>query len=207
MGAYTWTFVKSSAMPKEMINTICDRTIRDISNIWYYKEAKNDYASALEKWLAHHKKRYNYYVNECGVNPNELTPSFLENELAASINKKDAEIADLEKVKAGQMTFTQFVRAHKSCISLCRKYKRHIYVKIPSEIFRLREYSDLTVSTGIKTVDDLIKYLSQPQRQSQILWYDKDTEEECAGLTPKLEAKIREFYSQFGDNNFSVSFG
>lgn len=210
MSAWTWTFVKAKAIPKDIVNKICDEAINSKSNIWFYKKAKENFQKALKEWIDMHDKEYDYFVNECGVSPNKMTHEYLQKELKTSIEDIDRYINDLNLVKDGKLTLDKCLRKHKVYKDgglgnpYCYYIQNTIWVKVP-EIFRLQEYSNMDIKTGLKTIDSLIEYISDPKRKSILTWCKNDSFQE--GFSQELEIKIREYYSQFGNKNFSVHFG
>lgn len=210
MSSWTWTFVKAKAIPKDIVNKICNKAIQQKSNIWFYKKAKEDFKKALNEWIDMHDKNYDYLINECGVSPNKMTHEYLEKELNESIKDISEYINSLNLVKEGKLTLDKCLRKHKIWKEkglgepYCYYIKNTVWVKIP-EIFRLQEYSDMGIETGLKTIDSIIEYLSNPERKSRLTWWDNNNLKE--GFSQELETKLRKYYEQFGDMNFSVHFG
>jgi len=211
MSAWTWTFVKATSIPKDIVNNICDNSIKNETNIWYYKKWQTNPQTALKEWFKMHDEERDYFIEELGVSPDKLTHESLENELKKYIKDIKEYSDDLSLVKEGKLTLDECLRKHKIWEDkglghpLCYNIDDDVWVNLPYEIFRLREYSDMTVSNGLKTIDDLIKYLSEPNRQHNLIWWENNNMKE--GMFPEFEARLKEYYGQFGDGNFSVHFG
>lgn len=206
MSAWTWTFVKADKLPKDITDMIVDKTIKRMEDIWYYKKGFN---KAIKLWLEHHERNRDYYINQCGVPEEQLTKEYLAEELQSKINKISNYINDLKQVKENKLTLGECLKRNKAYGDLqepmCSLIKDTVWVNLPYEIFRLREYTDFFIEDGIKTIDELIKYLSEPHRQDSLIWWENENLK--PGMFPEFETRLREFYGQFGDNNFSVHFG
>lgn len=211
MSAWTWTYVKAKAIPENMVISICDNAIKEISNIWYYRNSKSNFDSVLKEWFKIHDEDYDYFVNECDVPKYKMTHEYLEQDLKNKIKTKDEYIKDLNLVKEGKLTLDECVRKHKIYehhdldYPQCYLINDDVWVKMNSEIFRLREYSDMYIENGLKTVNELIEYLNEPSRQNNLIWWENSNLKE--GMFPEFETRLKEYYGQFGDGNFSVHFG
>ncbi len=211
MSAWTWTYVKAKSIPTDIVNKICDKSINDILNIWYYKKSKINFDETLKEWLENHDESYDYLVNECKISPDKMTHEYLEQDLKNKITRLDNYINDLSLVKEGKLTLDKCLRNHKVWkrgglgYPCCYFINNTVWVNMPYEIFRLREYSNMFIYNGLKTIDDLIKYLSDTNRQHNLIWYENNNKKE--GMFPEFELRLREYYGQFGDGNFSVYFG
>ena len=211
MSAWTWTYVKSEFIPRDIVIKLCEKLIKEEESIWYYKESKKNFNSALKKWFRLHNENYDYYVNELKIPKKQLTHEFLEKQLKNKIEVLYSYIRDLDLVIKGNITLDKCFRNNKvwegrlglepNCILI----GNDLWVHLDREIFRLREYSDMTVESGLKTVNDLISYLSSPERQDNLIWWENNNLR--SGLFPEFENRLREYYGQFGDGNFSVHFG
>ena len=207
MSAWTRTYVKANSLPKELVNKICDDVISEVETYWYYRRGRRDIKDVVNKLLTRYKSAPdNYEIPE-----ENLTFEYIEKDVRQMIAVTKDYINDLKLVKEDKMSFDDCLRKYKvwsdeSLISapLCSFFEDSVWLSLRNyEIFRLKEYSDFDNKNGINTVEDLIKYLKEPTRQSILYSFD----DLAVGLTPKLEKEIREFYSQFGDGNFSVTFG
>ena len=211
MGAYTWTFIKAEKMPKDMINKICDESINHINNIWYIKEANENFNKTLEKWCKNHDRDYDYYVNECNVPKEHMTHEYLKQELINKFTKSKNYINDLYLVKDNKLTLDEVLRKYKVWEQgglgnpYCYYIKNIVYVKAPSEIFRLRKYCDFTVEDGIKTVNELIEYVKNSSINHELIWWENDNYNE--GYSEEFENIVKKYYENLGDNNFLVNFG
>lgn len=206
MSAWTWTYVKADKLPKDITDIIVDKTIKRMEDIWYYKKGFN---KAIKLWLEHHERNRDYYINQCGVPEEQLTKEYLAEELQSKVNEISNYISDLKQVKENKLTLGECLKRNKAYGDLqepmCSLIKDTVWVNLPYEIFRLREYTDFFIEDGIKTIDELIKFLSEPHRQDRLMWWENENLK--PGMFPEFETRLREFYGQFGDNNFSVHFG
>lgn len=211
MSAWTWTFVKAGNIPKDVVDKICDRALRNLSNIWYLDEGTS-FEKKLLNWFKMHDEEYDYYVNECGVDPSDMMHEKLEERLNDKILEGRHKIFDLNLVKKGDMDLESYLCHYKVYEDgglgepYCVLVGEDIWVKVP-EIFRLQNYSDLTVESGIKTVDGLLEYLSEQPKDILYNYKEKTGSNYGNGLTDSLRESIIEYYSRFGDGNFSVHFG
>ncbi len=80
MSAWTWTYVKADKIPSDIVVKICNDTIQDISSVWYLNKNKA-FEEILQRWFKIHDESYDYYVNECGLQPFELEHDVLEKRL------------------------------------------------------------------------------------------------------------------------------
>lgn len=206
MSAWTWTYVKADKLPKDITDIIVDKTIKRMEDIWYYKKGFN---KAIKQWLEHHEKNRDFYINQCGVPEEQLTKEYLAEELQSKINKISNYINDLNRVKENKLALGECLKRNKAYGDLqepmCSLIKDTVWVNLPYEIFRLREYTDFFIEDGIKTIDELIRFLNEPHRQDSLIWWENENLK--PGMFPEFETRLREFYGQFGDNNFSVHFG
>ncbi len=208
MSAWTRTYVKANSLPKELVNKICDDVISEVEKYWYYRRGRRDIKDVVNKLLTRYKSASdNYEIPE-----EKLTFEYIEKDVRQMIAVTKDYINDLKLVKEDKMSFDDCLRKYKvwaddSLINtpICSFFEDDsVWLSLRNyEIFRLREYSDFDIKNGINTVDGLIKYLKKPTIQSILYSFD----DLAVGLTPKLEKEIREFYGQFGDRNFSVTFG
>ena len=211
MSAWTWTFVKSKCIPQDIVVKICDKALRDLSNLWYIS-ANTTLDEKLDRWYKMHDENYDYYVNECGVDPSEMTHDKLKKSLYRIIKKANDKVTDLKLVKNGSMELDAYLRKHKVYKDgglgepYCKLIKNDVWVNVP-EIFRLRVYSDMNIENGIKTIDRLLEYLSEKPKELLYDFQEKNSYENGIGLTDALRNRITEYYTQFGDGNFSVHFG
>lgn len=210
MSAWTWTYVKAKFIPEDIVIKVCDKSIKYLKGIWFMDGSRSS-GDILEEWLKMHEEDYDYFTKTCKIDPLKLTKEYLTEDLKRKQTKITQELQDLEEVKKGNLSLDWFARKYKSWkdSSLnCEYIKNTIWVEVP-EIFRYRHYSDMYIEDGLKTIDDLLGYLRKESDPERIYDYQEDPEssDRNNGLTPKLEQRIREHYSRFGDNNFSVHFG
>jgi len=209
MSAWTWTVVKAKHIPNDILIKLCDYIIENRTSVWYYKEGIVDFDDTLSKWLKMHQDDYDYFVKDCGVPPEHMTKEYLTDELIKRIDDIKLYVDDIKLVKEGKLTLDECFRKYKAWKKLgtpsCYYIKNTVWVGLPYEIFRLREYSDMGVEDGLQTVDDLIDYLKNENKQSQLRWFENGNTRE--GMFPEFEQRLREYYGQFGDHNFSVHFG
>jgi len=211
MSAWTWTYVKSEFIPRDIVIKLCEDLIKEEESIWYYKSSRKNFKSTLKKWFEIYDEDYDYFVDELKIPKEQLTHEFLEQRLRNKIKILENYIQDLNLVKIGNITLDKCLRNNKVwdtglCLDPnCVLIDEDLWVHLNQEIFRLREYSDMTIKTGLKTIKDLISYLSSPERQNNLIWWENDNLK--TGLFPEFENRLREYYGQFGDGNFSVHFG
>ena len=209
MSAWTWTYVKSEFIPRDIVIKLCEKLIKEEESIWYYKSSRENFKSTLKKWFGIYDRDYDYFVDELKIPKEQLTHEFLEQKLKNKIKILENYIRDLNLVKTGDITLDKCLRNNKvwelGLEPSCKLIGDDLWVHLNQEIFRLREYSDMTIETGLKTIKDLISYLSSPERQDYLIWWENGNLR--SGLFPEFENRLREYYSQFGDGNFSVHFG
>ena len=205
MSAWTWTFVKATALPTDEVNTFCEYSIERLKNIWYYK-GKDNFEKTLSKWIETVGKSRASYADVYKLPLESITDEFLKRKLIERINTVNSFIVDLSGVKNGK-DLNECLKKYVHFLMpiMSRLVNNDAWIKV-GEIFRLQEYSEITVEDGIKTIDGLIAYLKEPSRQKLLYWLDDD-EKEYQGMSEELEKRIREYYGKYGDGNFSVSFG
>lgn len=205
MSAWTWTFVKATALPTEELKTFCEKEISQLNDIWYYKQRSN-FEKVLDRWIEILGKSRSYYAEKYNLPIRRITNKFLENLLKERISTVNNLIEKLKSVKNGEELNECLKKyAHSLMPITCRSVDGDVWIQV-GEIFRLREYSEMTVESGIKTIDELITYLKEPSRQKWLSWYDEEGND-YNGMSEELEKRIREYYGKYGDGNFSVSFG
>ena len=205
MSAWTWTFVKATALPTDEVRTFCEHSIEILKNVWYYK-GKGSFEKILSKWIETVGKSRAYYADIYKLPLESITDEFLKSILIKRINTVTSFIGDLRGVKNGNDANECLKKyAHSLMPITCRLVDDDVWIEV-REVFRLQEYSEMTVESGIKTIGELITYLKEPSRQKLISWFD-DEEKEHQGMSEELEKRIREYYGKYGDGNFSVSFG
>lgn len=205
MSAWTWTFVKATALPTDEVRTFCENSINHLKNIWYYK-GKDNFEKTLSKWIETVGKSRASYADVYKRPLESITDEFLKSILVKRINTVTSFIGDLEGAKNGKDLNECLKKYTHSLIPItCRLVDDDAWIAV-REIFRLQEYSEMTVESGIKTIDELITYLKEPSRQKWLSWVDEE-EKEHQGMSEELEKRIREYYGKYGDGNFSVSFG
>ena len=210
MSAWTWTYVKADCIPMDIACKICDSAIHELLSVWYMDKCKT-FDEIIERWFKIHDEAYDYYVNECGLQPFEIEHDVLEKRLRELISKKQTFLADLELVKNGSQSLDSCLRKYKVWEDkmgepMCYLIGNDVWVKVP-EIFRLRQYSDMRIEDGIKTVDFLLNYLSEQAKDILYDFAENTGSNDGEGLTEALKSRIVEYYGRFGDGNFSVHFG
>lgn len=207
MGAYTDTYIKISKVDRNTINRLIDDAIKGMMYTSYGDAIREGWEEGLKNWLKLHKENYDYFVDECGVDPSHMTEEYLTQEYSRKVNNLQDKINDLALVKEGKIDFLECLKKHnmiKDYDDFCiRKYKDEYYINTNHEIFRNYEYDQLNIN--LHTVEDLINHLKQPHLNSIKDLTVKDAE--YGPLTQDLEQKIRDYYSAIGDNNFLVNFG
>ena len=205
MSAWTWAFVKATALPKDEVKDFCEKEISQLNDIWYYKQ-RNNFEKVLNMWIEILGKSRGYYAEKYNLPIRCITNKFLEDVLKERINTVNNLIEELKSVKNGEELNECLKKyAHSLMLINCRSVDGDVWVEV-REVFRLQEYSDMTVESGIKTIDELITYLKEPSRQKWLSWVDEEGNN-YNGMSEELEKRIREYYGKYGDGNFSVSFG
>lgn len=207
MGAYTDTYIKIDKVDKETINSLIKHAINGLKLTTYGKALTNGWNQGLNHWLQFHKEEYDYFVNECGIDPSKMTDEYLTKEYRKKVNETKQKIDNLNLVLEGKLDLIECLKRNHmikdySDFSI-RKYNDEYYINTKHEIFRNYEYDQLNIN--LHTVEDLINHLKQPHLQSI-----KDltiNDSKYGPLTPELEQKIRDYYGNIGDNNFLVNFG
>lgn len=211
MSAWTNTWVKAKVLPKKIVYYICDDSIHNISCIWYMNKTRS-FESILKEWLRMHKEEYDYFVKDCGVPEEHMTKEYLTQDLKNHIEYGNKQLEGLTKVKQGEITLEDYIRDIKLYKGImtnprCKYVKNTIWIKMPYEIFRYRYYSDMNFNNGLRTIDDLLRYLKEGNQTSIHDFKEKTRSNQGTGLTSQLKQQIIDYYSQFGDNNFVVYFG
>lgn len=205
MSAWTWTYVKADKLPTDVVNTFCEHSIKGLKNIWYYK-GKDDFEKILSKWIENVGNSRPYYAERYKLPLESITDEFLKSILIERINTVSSFIKNLECVKNGKDLNECLKKYTHTLMPITwRLIDDNVWIKV-GEIFRLQEYSAMTVENGIKTIDELIAYLKEPSRQELLSWFDEEGND-YNGMSEELEKRIREYYGKYGDGNFSVSFG
>ena len=213
MSTWTWTFIKPECLSKKQIKKLLEDAIKHTGGIYYenYKEHGWDYE--LKHWLDFHKEEYDYFVNECGVSSEKMTEEYLTKELKKKIETCDKKLKYYQMILDGKMTFKEMLENtkegnHKYNAGYNHDFyviKRNndIYVDIKFEWWRNQRTSD---GEDFMTVDSLIE---EVKKSHCLSYYDEDIKDwvQEESLSPKLEKKLREFYSNIGDGNFCVHFG
>lgn len=212
MSTWTWTFVKPEYLSKDQIKSLLEDAIRHTGGVYYDNYRKHGWDYELKDWLEQHKENYDYFVNECGVSPEEMTDEYLTQELKERIETCEKKVKYYNMVLEGNMTFREMLENTKEGDPKHNAGYNHdfyvikrqgdIYVNLRGEWWRNQRDSE----DEFCTVDSLIEEV----KQSHILsYYDEDIKDwvKESELSLKLENKIRKFYGNIGDNNFYVHFG
>lgn len=212
MSTWTWTFVKPEYLSKNQIKYLLEDAIKHTGGVYYDNYRKHGWDYELKDWLDMHKEEYDYFVNECGVSPEKMTEEYLTNELKERIDICERNIKYYNMVLEDKMTFREMLENTKEGDSKHNAgyshdfyiIKRHddIYVNLKGEWWRNQRDSE----NEFCTVESLIE---EVKKSNYLSYYDEDIKDwvKESELTPKLEKKLREFYSNIGDNNFYVHFG
>ena len=212
MSTWTWTFIKTEYLSKDQIKSLMEDAIRHTGGIYYDNYKKHGWDYELKDWLGQHKENYDYFVNKCGVPPEEMTEEYLTKELKEKIEVCDKKVRYYNNVLEGNMTFREMLENTKEGNSKRNaeynhdfyiiKRKEDIYVNLKGEWWRNQNYSE----NEFNTVDSLIE---EVKKSCFLSYYDDETKEWVKEdkLSPKLEKKLREFYGNIGDGNFVVHFG
>lgn len=210
MSTWTWTFVKTSCLTKEMKKKLLDYAIWQTNGIVYYDDyVKNGWNYALNKWLERHKEDYDYYITECGVPKEHMTDEYLIKELKKNIRNIDGQKALYQKVLDDEISFDEMLSsiAKKKLGRIDDRFyiiKRNgnDYVNLGGEWWRNQIHSE----NEFCTVDGLINWLKEPGH-ALITDFTSDNKERINYLSEEMEEKLRKWYGDIGDNNFYVHFG
>ena len=212
MSAWTWTYIKITAINREQGLQYCELAEKDMNSIWYYENWLKDPDTALSKWKQFELKNKKYFIEECHVPKSHFTDEYIKNDYENKIKNFLNLQEYINKYRNDECTFEELVNNSKIGDRLhCRikEYKGDKYIEQYGEIFRLRQYD--TFDINLHTVEDLIDYLCSNKRQKFICDFaakpDKDGNIKYEGLTYELAQRIREHYGKIGDNNFIVNFG
>lgn len=205
MGAYTWTFVRIDKLTKEQVKSCVDKAIWSSKLSTYGDYSKMKEEDYIKKWIDFHNEEYDYFVNECGVDPSKMTDEYLTKQIKNKMKSWYLKQDLYQKCLDGTMTFEDMLRKTHQLRGLCNDFyvishKGYYYVNIEHEIFRNYEYCE----DEFDNVEDLIKHLENPNLK--IIDFD-DENNEYKPLTPELRKKIIDYYSKIGDGNFVVHFG
>ena len=212
MSTWTWTFIKPEYLSKDQIKSLLEEAIKHTGGVYYDNYRKHGWDYELQDWLEFHKEEYDYFVNECGVPPEKMTEEYLTKDLKKRIEICDRNVEYYNKVLEGNITFREMLENtkeedHKHNVGYNHDFyiiKRQgdIYVNIKYEWWRNQRDSE----DEFYTVDNLVE---EVKKSHYLSYYDEDIKDwvKESELSPKLEAKIRKFYGNIGDNNFYVHFG
>lgn len=213
MSAYTNTYINVKCLTKEQIDYLLQKAVSSINSIWYYKGMKDNPEATLKSWIKFHESSRDYYINECGIIPENLTVEALTTRLYKLCNENTLILNGISKVENGEITFHQLLRSNPNLYDaagpiIAIKRRRKIFVDPRQEIFRLRIYDDGEYST----VDGLMNFIRNFKDEKRFIDYQPDNPNSKDAwnyqtLTPELEVKIREYYEKIGDGNFIVWFG
>ena len=211
MGAYTWTYVKIDKLTPQMVETCVSHAKQTAEGSTYGRYSKKTWDSALKDWLNLHKKNYDYFVNECGVNPKKMTDEYLTRQLKRKMKDYKLKIECYDKCLVGEMSIEEVLRKTHQLSGYCNdflviKRKGNYYVNIKYEIFRNYEYCE----EEFHTVEGLIKHLEKPESIHICDLTDKmedSVQPEYGPLSESLKKKIINYYNAIGDGNFVVHFG
>lgn len=207
MGAYTWTFVRIDKLTKQQIKSCVEYALKyNQSNFnRYFNYSKMKEEEYIKDWLDFHHSSYDYFLNECEVDPNKLTDEYLTKQIKNKMKKWFYAQKCYQKCLDGTMTVEEMLRKTHQLRGIGNdffviKRKGYYYANIRHEIFRNSEYSDKEYDN----VQDLVTHLEDPKLISIMDYSKKETE--YKPLTPELKQKIIEYYSAIGDGNFIVRF-
>jgi hypothetical protein len=211
MSTWTWTFIKPEYLSKKQIKSLLEDAINNCGGIYYDNYRKHGWDYELKDWLDLHKEEYDYFVNECRIPPEHMTEKYLTKELKEKIEICETHINYYNLILEGKMTFREMLEKTKENSRTNYGYNHDFYiierngepyVNIKYEWWRNQNDSE----NEFNTVDSLIEEI---KKSCHLSYYDDETKDwvKESKLSPKLEDKIRNFYSNIGDNNFYVHFG
>ena len=214
MSAWTWTYIKVTAINREQGLQYCDLAEKDVNMLWYYEDyLKLSEEKAFRKYLNFFKGwKDELNISKSILNSPKKFEAWVKERYYENIKRCTNLLKWIEKYRNEECTFEELVNnSNIGDRSHCRikEYKGDKYIEQYGEIFRLRQYD--TFDLNLHTVEDLIDYLSSNKRQQFICDFaakpDKDGNTKYEGLTYALAKRIREHYGKIGDNNFIVNFG
>ena len=213
MGAYTWTYIRIDKLNYTQTKRCIEQAIESSRNTTFGHYSKLTEEEYIPKWIKMHKDEYDYFVNNCGVPPEQITDEYLTKQIKSYMKQWRYTQRCYQKVLNGEMRFDEMCRkthqlTGRTMISdlMIIKHKGYYYVHIDYEIFRNYEYCE----ENFDTVDSLIKHLENPNCKSICDFTDineDNVQYEYGPLSDKLREKIINYYSQIGDGNFVVHFG
>ena len=209
MSTWTWTFIKPEYLSKDQIKSLLDDKIQHTGGIYYDNYRKYGWDYEVKDWLKQHKENYDYFANECGVPPEKMTEEYLTKDLKKRIDICEKKIEYYQMVLDDKMTFmlentkegSKLNAGHNHDFYVIKR-QGDIYVNLKGEWWRNQRDSE----DEFCTVESLIE---EVKKSHYLSYYDEDIKDwiKESELSPKLEAKIRKFYGNIGDNNFYVHFG
>lgn len=214
MSAWTWTYIKVTAIDRERGLQYCDLAEKDVNRLWYYEDyLKLSEEKAFRKYLNFFKGwKDDLNISKIILNSPKKFEAWVKERYYENIEQCTNLLKWIKKYRNEECTFEELVNnSNIGDRSYCRikEYKGNKYIAQYGEIFRLRQYDAFDLN--LHTVEDLIDYLSSNKRQQFICDFaansDKDGNIKYEGLTYKLAKRIREHYGKIGDNNFIVNFG
>ena len=208
MSTWTWTYVRIDKLTAKQIKSTIEHAKDLLSGTTYANYSKMSWDEAIQKWLDFHKEHYDYFVNECDVPKEKMTDEYLTEDLKNKMELYHKKVKCYDMCINGKMSFEDMLKETNQLGKrrlgdfLLIERDGQWYVHIAYEIFRNRLDS---LGKEFCTVDELIEYLKQPD-QDLICDFSKEGYE-YSTLTPELEQRIRDYYTEIGDYNFYVHFG
>ena len=207
MGAYTWTFIRIDKVNDDMAKRLVEKAKHSLQHTTYGDYSKKSWNAAVKDWLDMHKEDYDFFVNECGVDPSKLTDDYLINELKQNMDNYYHKIECYDKFFKSEMTFIEVLNElnqlkyyNKLNDFYIIKRKGNYYVNIDTEVFRNYEYCE----KEFHTVKSLIDHCRKSGKKNFIDYKDGYDFQEW---DDKIEKNVKEFYEAIGDDNFYVHFG
>ena len=160
----------------------------------------------VKDWIQMHKDDYDYYVNECDVDPSKMTDEYLTKDIKNKMKQWHYRQECYQKCLDGTMSIEDMLRkTHQLTNTLDDFYvirrKGYYYVQINHEIFRNYEYLDKEFST----VDSLIEHCRN-YKGNHFIDFSKEYDD-YHEWNDEIEKHVREYYEAIGDGNFVVHFG
>lgn len=205
MGAYTWTFVRIDKLTSKMLEDCVTEVKHKAKHTTYGSYYNKSWGDALNDWLKFHEEEYDYFVNECGVDPKKMTKEYLTKKLKHKMKLHRLKLECYDKCLNGEMTIEEVLRkTHQLQCTLGDFYvikrKGHYYIQIDHEVFRNYEYCD----KEFHTVDALIEHCRKSKKKNFI---DYKNGYDYQEWNDTIEKNVREYYEAIGDDNFYVHFG
>jgi len=206
MSAWTWTYVRVDKLTQEQVKSCVNYAIRSNKYNTYGTYSRMTEEQYIKAWIKMHNDDYDYFVNECGVDPSKMTDEYLTKDIKNKMKLWYLKQELYQKCLDGSMTVEDMLRkthqlkSHSSDFYVIKR-NNHYYIKIHNEIFRNYEYYD----GEFTTVESLIDHCCNCKGK-KFIDFSKD-DNDYHEWNDEIENHVREYYEAIGDGNFVVHFG